>query len=105
VTSDDASQLARPKSQRGGSRYVVGTVPTDLSRDRRTIEGRQGGLRGACPPTLSHSTCGVAGEQVEVSHMQYSWRYLVSEKPIQISAVHVFHLILNEGTWRGLQTI
>src|SRR6516225_7750082 len=81
-----------------GRWHVVGTLPTDLSRDPRAIAGRHGGLlRGACPHALT-STSGVAGEQVEVSHVQYSWRWLVSAKPSQIGAVHVFHLIRNGRT-------
>ena len=101
---DDASQLARPKSQRRGISVRPRPMArgwhttTDLSRDPRAIAGRHGGLlRGACPHALT-STSGVAGEQVEVSHVQYSWRWLVSAKPSQIGAIHVFHLIRNGRT-------
>ena len=104
MTSDDASQLARPNPQGGESRsgqrrwqWLAQYQPICLGIAELSQDGRAA-FYSVRAPTHSHSTSGVAGEQVEVSHMQYSRRYLVSAKPSEIGAVHVFHLIHDRRT-------
>jgi hypothetical protein len=108
VTSDDASQLASPKIPRSGQGrwYMVGTVPTRFVSGppsyRRTAWQERRAFYAVCAPyALTLNIC-CRRRASRSFHMQYSWRWLVSAKPSQIRAVHVFHLILNEGTWRGL---